>query len=177
VAGITPTSVLYTTKDANGKTQQHSIPTNFVLWSTGIAMNPFTQRVSDLLPNQVHKKAIEVDSHLRVVGAPKGQVYAIGDCSTVRGSTFQFHLSTQTVLQIETSLLSHFMDLVEECDTDKDGKIDFGEWELMGTYFFTSRDNRVYAESSVYLQSYKDQTTYPHGRGPPRESEGTLPTL
>ena len=24
--------------------------------STGIAMNPFTQRVSDLLPNQVHKK-------------------------------------------------------------------------------------------------------------------------
>lgn len=26
------------------------------LRSTGIAMNPFTQRVSDLLPNQVHKK-------------------------------------------------------------------------------------------------------------------------
>jgi len=69
------------------------------------------------------------------------------------------------------------MDLVEECDTDKDGKIDFGEWELMGMYFFTSRNNRVDAESSVYLQSYKDQTTYPHGRGPPRESERTLSTL
>lgn len=46
-------------------------------------MNPFTERVSSLLPNQVHKKAIEVDSHLRVVGAPKGEVYAIGDCATV----------------------------------------------------------------------------------------------
>jgi hypothetical protein len=75
--------------------------------STGIAMNPFTRRVSDLLPNQVHKKvsrcpslwslkpltsfgqpcalqAIEVDAHLRVVGAPLGTVYAIGDAATVR---------------------------------------------------------------------------------------------
>jgi hypothetical protein len=46
-------------------------------------MNPFTARVTSLLPNQVHKKAIVVDSHLRVLGAPKGEVYAIGDCSTV----------------------------------------------------------------------------------------------
>ena len=83
VAGITPTHVLYTTRNANGETELHSIPSNFVLWSTGIAMNPFTQRVSSLLPNQVHKKAIEVDSHLRVNGAPKGEVYAIGDCATV----------------------------------------------------------------------------------------------
>jgi NADH dehydrogenase len=62
---------------------EHTIPTNFVLWSTGIAMNPFTSRVSSLLPNQVHRKAIEVDAHLRVKGAPVGDVYAIGDCSTV----------------------------------------------------------------------------------------------
>ncbi|KJA27081.1 hypothetical protein HYPSUDRAFT_63340 [Hypholoma sublateritium FD-334 SS-4] len=115
VAGITPTHVLYTTRNANGETEQHSIPSNFVLWSTGIAMNPFTQRVSSLLPNQVHKKAIEVDSHLRVNGAPKGEVYyAIGDCAT-----------------IETSLLGHFLSLVEEADKNKDGKIDMGEWEYM----------------------------------------------
>ena len=36
-------------------------------------------------PNQVHKKAIEVDAHLRVKGAPIGEVYAIGDASTVSG--------------------------------------------------------------------------------------------
>lgn len=46
-------------------------------------MNPFTERVTDLLPNQVHKKAIEVDAHLRVKGAPLGSMYAIGDCATV----------------------------------------------------------------------------------------------
>ncbi|PPQ78153.1 hypothetical protein CVT25_015486 [Psilocybe cyanescens] len=116
VAGVTSDHVLYTTRNANGETEQHSIPTNFVLWSTGIAMNPFTQRVSSLLPNQVHKKAIEVDSHLRVNGAPVGDVYAIGDCAT-----------------IETSLLSHFMELVDDADEDKNGKIDFGEWEHMVT--------------------------------------------
>ncbi|KAF9014039.1 pyridine nucleotide-disulfide oxidoreductase-domain-containing protein [Cyathus striatus] len=94
--------------------EHHTIPTNFVLWSTGIAMNPFTERVSNLLPNQVHKKAIEVDAHLRVKGAPTGEVYALGDCAT-----------------IETSIVSHFMELVDEADQDKNGKIEFEEWEVM----------------------------------------------
>lgn len=84
VASISADKVTYSTRTKDGKTQTMDIPTNFVLWSTGIAMNPFTQRVSDLLPNQVHKKAIEVDAHLRVKGAPLGEVYAIGDASTVR---------------------------------------------------------------------------------------------
>ena len=46
-------------------------------------MNPFAERVTSLLPNQVHKKAIETDAQLRVKGAPLGDVYAIGDCATV----------------------------------------------------------------------------------------------
>ncbi|THG99455.1 hypothetical protein EW026_g2881 [Hermanssonia centrifuga] len=114
VAAVTPTSVIYTKKGADGKPESHEIPTNFVLWSTGIAMNPFVARVSSLLPNQVHRKAIEVDAHLRVKGAPMGEVYAIGDAST-----------------IETSIVSHLLDLVDESDKNKDGKIDFEEWEDM----------------------------------------------
>ncbi len=51
-------------------------------------MNPFTARLTSLLPNQIHKKAVVVDSHLRVVGAPKGEVYAIGDCATVSDIVF-----------------------------------------------------------------------------------------
>lgn len=35
--------------------------------------------------------------------------------------------------QIETSIVSHFMELVEDADRDKNGKIDFEEWEIMGT--------------------------------------------
>lgn len=49
VAAVTPEAVVYTTRTKDGKTESHEIPTNFVLWSTGIAMNPFTARVSSLL--------------------------------------------------------------------------------------------------------------------------------
>jgi NADH dehydrogenase len=115
VREVHPDHVVYTTKDpGTGKVIEHTIPTNFVLWSTGIAMNPFTFRVSSLLPNQVHKKAIEVDAHLRVKGAPLGDVYAIGDCAT-----------------IETSIVSHLLELVEEADRNRDGKIDYEEWKIM----------------------------------------------
>ncbi|CAE6427992.1 unnamed protein product [Rhizoctonia solani] len=115
VKAVHPDHVEYEQREPNGKTL-YSIPSNFVLWSTGIAMNPFTQRVSDLLPNQVHRKAIEVDAHLRVKGAPLGTVYAVGDAST-----------------IETSIVSHLLELVDEADKNKDGRIDYGEWEIMAT--------------------------------------------
>lgn len=51
-------------------------------------------------------------------GAPLGTVYAIGDSST-----------------IETSVVSHILELVDEADKNKDGKIDYNEWQLMGTAF------------------------------------------
>lgn len=59
------------------------MPSGFTLWSTGIAMNPFTRRVAQILPNQSHLKALQIDSHLRVKGAPLGSVYALGDASTI----------------------------------------------------------------------------------------------
>lgn len=114
VSAVYPDHVVYTVRDPDGKITTHEIPNNFVLWSTGIAMNPFTQRISDLLPNQVHKKAIEIDAHLRVKGAPLGEVYALGDCAT-----------------IETSIVDHLLELVDEADKDKNGKIDFDEFEFM----------------------------------------------
>lgn len=82
VSEVTPDHVVYTVKPT-GEIETHTIPSNLVLWTTGIAKNSFTERASDLLPNQVHKKAIEVDAHLRVKGAPFGEVYALGDCATV----------------------------------------------------------------------------------------------
>ena len=63
-------------------------------------MNPFTSRVSNLLPNQVHKRAIEVDAHLRVKGTPLGEVYAVGDCATVRTSS-QNYLKLMLIANFE----------------------------------------------------------------------------
>ena len=34
--------------------------------------------------------------------------------------------------QIETSIVSHLLELVDESDKNKDGKIDFDEWQVMG---------------------------------------------
>jgi len=90
------------------------MPANFVLWSTGIAMNPFSERVSSLLPNQVHFKAVETDAHLRVKGAPLGTVYAVGDASV-----------------LESNIVGHLLQLVDEADRNQDGKIDLEEWRIM----------------------------------------------
>ena len=49
VAAVHPDKVAYTVRGQDGQTEEHEIPTNFVLWSTGIAMNPFVARVSSLL--------------------------------------------------------------------------------------------------------------------------------
>ena len=62
-------------------------------------MNPFTKLVASKLPNQYHKHALEVDSHLRVKGAPLGTVYCIGDAST-----------------IETNLTDHLWELLDMCE-------------------------------------------------------------
>lgn len=71
-------------KNPDSKPSIEVLPSGFTLWSTGIAMNPFTKTVVEKLPNQFHRKAVEVDQHLRVRGAPPGTIYAIGDASTVR---------------------------------------------------------------------------------------------
>jgi NADH dehydrogenase FAD-containing subunit len=78
-------------------------------------MNPFTARVSSLLPNQVHKKAIEVDAHLRVKGAPLGDVYAIGDCATVSACT-----GTLGGSAIYLSIYTWLIDLYNFTDRDVD---------------------------------------------------------
>lgn len=40
-------------------------------------------------------------------------------------------LRLTAVPQIETSVVDHLLDLVEEADRDKNGKIDFEEWQIM----------------------------------------------
>ncbi|KAF8463805.1 nucleotide-binding domain-containing protein [Gautieria morchelliformis] len=136
---VHPDKVIYTFKDPETRESvDHEIATNFVLWSTGIAMNPFTQRVSELLPNQVHRKAIEVDSHLRVNGAPLGTVYAIGDCAT-----------------IETHIVNHLLELVETSDKNHDGRIDYPEWEAMVEHIkkvFPSAKEHIAQARELFVQ-------------------------
>ena len=103
-------------------------------------MNPFTKRVSSLLPNQVHFKAIEVDAHLRVKGAPLGTVYAIGDASVVSVSVIdqRYRNINHIIPKIESNIVSHLLELVDAEDRNRDGRIDIEEWKIMGKSLLTA---------------------------------------
>lgn len=114
VKEVKPDSVVYTVKGADGGVAEHEIPSGMTLWSTGISMSPFTKRMTSILPNQSHLKALLVDSHLRVKGTPEGTVYALGDAST-----------------IDTRLIDSLYDFVDSCDSDHDGRLNFDEFSLL----------------------------------------------
>ncbi|KAG7898493.1 hypothetical protein KL907_005253 [Ogataea polymorpha] len=85
VREILPDQVIFDQKTASGEIETKSVPFGLCLWSTGVAQNPLAQQVvKDLAGSQKNKRAIETDAQLRVIGAPLGDVYAIGDCATVR---------------------------------------------------------------------------------------------
>jgi NADH dehydrogenase len=88
VKEVLPDRVVYT-QQVNGDPNnvvEKELPYGMCIWSTGVAQTEFTKScTSSLGPHaQTNKRAIETDTHLRVIGAPMGDVYAIGDCSTVR---------------------------------------------------------------------------------------------
>ncbi|KAB8218464.1 hypothetical protein BDV33DRAFT_175360 [Aspergillus novoparasiticus] len=74
------------TQMEDGKPVLKEIPMGFCLWSTGVAPAEICKKLSAKLDSQNNKHALETDSHLRLIGAPLGDVYAIGDCSTVQNN-------------------------------------------------------------------------------------------
>jgi NADH dehydrogenase len=84
------------------------------------AMQPFTKRLVELLPNQFHSKAVQVDGFLRVKGAPAGTVYALGDASTVSA---QCREEDGRSRQIHSDMLAHLLELWEAHDLDKDDQL------------------------------------------------------
>lgn len=60
---------------------------------SGAAQTSFSQKIAKILEAQNNRHALETDSHLRLSGAPLGDVYAIGDCSTVQNNVAD-HLVT-----------------------------------------------------------------------------------
>lgn len=94
VKEVRPDKILFTQKDENGQTITKELPMGFCLWSTGVSQTAFCQKVAAALgPAQTNRHALETDTHLRLNGTPLGDVYAIGDCSTVQNNVAD-HLVT-----------------------------------------------------------------------------------
>ncbi|AOA64236.1 External NADH-ubiquinone oxidoreductase 2, mitochondrial [Komagataella phaffii CBS 7435] len=83
---ILPNEVVFNQKNSiTGELETKTVPFGLCVWSTGVSQNPLAQSVTASLSEHQHnKRAIQTDAHLRVLGAPLGDVYAIGDCATVK---------------------------------------------------------------------------------------------
>lgn len=93
-------------------------------------MQPFTRQMVQLLPNQFHSKAVQVDAFLRVDGAPMGSIYAIGDAATI-------HLN----------MLSDLLLIWDKFDENRDDKLEYEEWRLMAEHI-----KKKYPLTSDYLE-------------------------
>lgn len=87
VSEVKTDSIVFTQKGKNGETITKELPMGFCLWSTGVSQTDFSQTLAKKLGEfQTNRHALQTDTHLRLNGAPLGDVYAIGDCSTVQNN-------------------------------------------------------------------------------------------
>jgi NADH dehydrogenase len=128
VVKILPDEVIFNQRTEDGKTELKSLPFGLCLWSTGVAQNPLAKEiVSSLSYSQRNKRAIETDSHLRVIGAPLGDVYAIGDCSTVRTDMAEHTVDLVRKYIIDKHLTNvHSSDIITDSDI-KNMKLNYSE--------------------------------------------------
>jgi len=157
VSEVKPDSIVFTQKDENGRVVTKELPMGFCLWSTGVSQPEFCQRLSKKLGDaQTNRHALETDTHLRLNGTPLGDVYAVGDCSTVQNNIADHIVTFLRVLAWKhgkdpENLELHFSDwrnvaqqvrtrfpqavghlkrldkLFQEYDKDQSGTLDFGE--------------------------------------------------
>lgn len=115
-----------------------------------------SEKLSNKLDGQNNKHALETDTHLRLIGAPLGDVYAIGDCATVQNNIAEHIVSFLRTIAWEkgkdpekvhltfkewravasrvrkrfpqaSSHLRRLDKLFEQYDKDHSGTLDFGE--------------------------------------------------
>ncbi|KAF3207091.1 hypothetical protein TWF106_000515 [Orbilia oligospora] len=149
--------IVFSEKTQDGKVVTKEIPYGLCLWSTGVSQTDFAKNLATKLDKQTNKHALETDTHLRLIGAPIGDVYAIGDCSTVQYNLAQnimtflreiawekgkdpkeVHLTFkdwQTVAQRVKKRfpqagqhLRRLDKLFQQYDVDKSGTLDFNEF-------------------------------------------------
>ncbi|KAH0560005.1 hypothetical protein GP486_003477 [Trichoglossum hirsutum] len=148
--------IIFSQKDEHGKILTKELQMGFCLWSTGVAQTDFCKRLSAKLEVQTNRHALETDTHLRLIGTPLGDVYAIGDCATVQNNIADnlmvflrtlawekgkdpesMHVTFREWRGVAQRVKARFPQaadhlrrldrLFEQYDKDKSGTLDFGE--------------------------------------------------
>jgi NADH:ubiquinone reductase (H+-translocating) len=156
VKEVLPDRIVFTQRTEDGKIVTKELPQGFCLWSTGVSQNGFCQTLAKKLEVQKNRHALETDTHLRLAGAPLGDVYVIGDASTVQNNVSDHIITFLRTLAWEkgkdpTTLKISYSDwrtvaqrvkarfpqardhlrrldkLFAQYDKDKSGSLDFGE--------------------------------------------------
>lgn len=157
VQEVQPDKIIFSQKQEDGSIITKELPIGFCLWSTGVSQTELCQRIAKKLGEfQTNRRALETDTHLRLNGTPLGDVYAIGDCSTVQNNvtdhiitylrqvawkrgkdpeSLHLHFSdwkqvAQEVKKRFPQAVSHLKrldKLFAEFDKDQSGTLDFGE--------------------------------------------------
>ncbi|KAF9417082.1 hypothetical protein BGZ94_010038 [Podila epigama] len=111
VVKVNPTSVVF--RDKNTK-KETTVPFGVCLWSTGVGMTPLVKSLVAKLPKETQSNihAIQTDHYMRVLGAPPGTVYAIGDCATIPQPQF----------------VEKVMEFLQENDTNGDNVLNYEEF-------------------------------------------------
>ncbi|KAI8907016.1 pyridine nucleotide-disulfide oxidoreductase-domain-containing protein [Powellomyces hirtus] len=148
VTKVDPGVLTYRNKNAKaGEMDTFEIPFGICLWSTGIGLRDFTKRLVDKIDMQKNKRAIEVDSRLRMKGVEG--VYALGDCATIENpnmmeivkqsfvETGKDSLDYDTFQSVIASIVDRFpqtamhleklQNLFEKYDLDKNRRLDMTE--------------------------------------------------
>jgi NADH:ubiquinone reductase (H+-translocating) len=147
VTKVEKDKIYYSLKSNDGAVTNHELPAGLIVWSTGVTLNPFTQKIKDQLSHsQKNRHALETDTHLRVLGAPLGDVYAVGDCATV-----------------QNNLVSHVVDFLKAADC-ADGKdpskteLTFQDWRKVAGAI-----RRKFPQATNHLKRF-DKMFYDHDR-------------
>lgn len=157
VKEVQPDKIIFSQKQEDGSLVTKELPIGFCLWSTGVSQTELSRKLAKKLGDfQTNRHALETDTHLRLNGTPLGDVYAIGDCSTVQNNvadhvitylrslawrrgkdpeTLQLHFSdwrrvAEEVKKRFPQAVNHLKrldKLFAEFDKDQSGTLDFGE--------------------------------------------------
>ncbi|RHZ44802.1 hypothetical protein Glove_709g64 [Diversispora epigaea] len=124
--------VLYKMKNTN---EEKELKYGLCLWSTGISMIPFAEKISSELPEQKNKRALITDNRLRLKGIKDSSVYAIGDCSTIENP------------KLVEGLMKFFMD----ADLNNDGALAYDEFSKL-----VKKISKSYPITSNHLRKAND---------------------